>query len=46
MSDPNTPDDEQGAPIGGDETTEENLQADNEVEEDMLKSVDPDEPPA
>lgn len=43
MSTP-TPDD--GAPLGGDETTEENLQADNAVEEDQLESLDPDDPPA
>ncbi|MCT9819767.1 hypothetical protein N3K63_05630 [Microbacterium sp. W1N] len=34
------------APVGGDEITEENLEADNAVEEDMLKTVDPDNPPA
>lgn len=34
------------APLGGDETTEEQLDADNEVEEDMLKSLDPDDSPA
>ena len=34
------------APVGGDETTEEQLQADNAVEEDMLKTLDPDSPPA
>lgn len=32
------------APLGGDETTEEQLEADNEVEEDMLKSLDPENP--
>lgn len=31
-------------PLGGDETTESQLDADNEVEEDMLKSLNPDDP--
>lgn len=35
-----------GAPTGGDETTEQELDADNEVEEDTLKTLDPDAPPA
>lgn len=34
------------APLGGDDTTEEQLDADNEVEKDMLKTLDPDAPPA
>jgi hypothetical protein len=34
------------SPIGGDQTTADQLDADNEVEEDMLKSLDPDAPPA
>ena len=34
------------SPMGGDETTEDQLDADNEVEEDMLKTLDPDAPPA
>ena len=34
------------APLGGDEATEEQLDADNEVEEDMLKSLNPDDAPA
>lgn len=34
------------SPIGGDQTTEDQLDADNEVEEDMLKSLDPEAPPA
>lgn len=42
--DAETPEDD--APLGGDETTEEQLQADNAVEEDMLKTLDPDSPPA
>ena len=33
-------------PTGGDETTEEQLDADNPVEEDTLKTLDPDSPPA
>ncbi len=37
---------EQDAPVGGDETTEDQLQADNPAEEDMLKTLDPDSPPA
>ena len=34
------------APLGGDETTEDQLDADNAVEKDMLKSLDPDDNPA
>lgn len=49
-----TPPDEQpgpdapadGAPLGGDETTEEQLTADNAVEEDSLRMLDPDDTPA
>lgn len=49
-----TPPDEQpgpdapadGAPLGGDETTEEQLTADNAVEEDTLRMLDPDDTPA
>ncbi len=37
---------EEGAPTGGDETTESELEADNAVEEDMLKTLDPDDAPA
>jgi len=37
---------EQDAPIGGDETTEDQLDADNPAEEDTLKTLDPDSPPA
>ena len=37
---------EDGAPVGGDETTEEQLDADNAVEEDTLKTLDPDASPA
>lgn len=36
----------EGAPLGGDETTEEQLGADNEIEDDMLKSLNPDDSPA
>ena len=38
--------DQQDAPVGGDETTEEQLEADNPVEEDTLKSLDPNDSPA
>lgn len=34
------------APLGGHETTRDQLEADNEVEEDTLKTLDPDDPPA
>ncbi len=37
---------EQDNPTGGDETTEEQLDADNAVEDDMLKTLDPDDSPA
>jgi len=37
---------QESAPLGGDETTEDQLEADNEVEEDMLKTLDPDDAPA
>lgn len=37
---------EQDAPTGGDETTEDQLEADNPAEEDTLKTLDPDAPPA
>jgi hypothetical protein len=33
-------------PVGGDETTEEQLEADNPVEEATLETLDPDNPPA
>lgn len=42
--DDETPEDDN--PTGGDETTEEQLEADNPVEEDTLKTLDPDNPPA
>ena len=35
-----------GNPVGGDETTEDQLEADNPVEEDTLQMLDPDNPPA
>ena len=38
--------DEDDAPVGGDETTEEQLEADNPVEEDTLKTLDPGDAPA
>lgn len=34
------------APTGGDEATEDQLDADNAVEEDMIKTLDPGAPPA
>ena len=34
------------SPTGGDATTEEQLEADNPVEEATLESLDPDNPPA
>ncbi|MDT0158183.1 hypothetical protein Q9R19_11155 [Microbacterium sp. ARD32] len=34
------------APLGGDETTEDQLDADTPVERDALKSLDPDDAPA
>lgn len=37
---------EQDDPLGGDETTEDQLDADNPAEEDTLKTLDPDAPPA
>ncbi|MCW3493243.1 hypothetical protein [Microbacterium sp. SSM24] len=37
---------EQDHPIGGDETTENQLQADNPAEEETLKTLDPDAAPA
>ena len=37
---------DQEAPIGGDETTQEQLEADNPAEEDTLKTLDPDNAPA
>ena len=38
--------DDERAPLGGDETTEEQLDADNAVEEDALESLNPDDSPA
>ncbi len=38
--------DGQQAPTGGDETTEEQLEADNPAEEETLKALDPDAPSA
>lgn len=36
----------EGNPLGGDETTEDQLEADNPVEEDTLRMLDPDDTPA
>ena len=46
MSQPREDEHDEDAPIGGDETTEEQLDADNPAEEDTLKTLDPDAPPA
>ena len=40
------PDGEDDAPLGGDQSTEDRLEADTAVEEDALKSLDPDDTPA
>ncbi len=40
------PGERQDSPLGGDETTEEQLDSDNAVEDDTLKTLDPDDPPA
>lgn len=37
---------ERRTPLGGDETTAEQLEADNDVEDDSLKTLDPEDPPA
>lgn len=34
------------APLGGDQSTEDRLEADTAVEEDALKALDPDDTPA
>lgn len=39
-------DDDRDAPLGGDQNTAEQLESDNEVEDDTLRSLDPDNPPA
>lgn len=41
-----SPPDEGDAPLGGTETTEDELTADTAVERDALKSLDPDDTPA
>ncbi|WP_341977512.1 hypothetical protein [Microbacterium sp. LWO13-1.2] len=41
-----SPSDDRGAPLGGDDVTEDQLQADNPTERDTLKSLDPDDSPA
>lgn len=47
MANQKSPDDTQeSAPTGGDQTTEDQLEADNEVEADTLKTLDPDAAPA
>ncbi|WP_300266467.1 hypothetical protein [Microbacterium sp.] len=38
--------DQTRAPLGGDETTEEQLDADNDVEQDTLETLNPDDAPA
>ena len=40
------PGDDQDAPLGGDETTEDQLDADTAVEADAVKALDPDDTPA
>ncbi|WP_309128188.1 hypothetical protein [Microbacterium sp.] len=40
------PGDSGDAPLGGDETTEQQLEADTAVERDALKGLDPDDSPA
>jgi hypothetical protein len=40
--DANTTDDTADAPTGGDESTEDRLEADNPAEEEVLKTLDPD----
>lgn len=37
---------DEGSPLGGDETTEEQLEADTAVDRDALKMLDPDDTPA
>ncbi len=37
---------DESAPAGGDEQTEEQLEADNPVEEDTVKMLDPEDTPA
>lgn len=44
--DDRTADETADEPLGGDETTERQLEADNPAEEDMLKTLDPDNPAA
>jgi hypothetical protein len=39
------PGDQDDAPLGGDRTTQQQLEADTPVEEDALKSLDPDDTP-
>jgi len=37
---------DEDAPLGGDQTTQDQLDADNDVEADMLKTLNPDDSPA
>ena len=46
MTDPRPDEPGSNAPLGGDETTEDQLEADNAAEEDTLATLDPDAPPA
>lgn len=41
-----SPSENGASPTGGDQNTEDQLEADNPVEEDMLKTLNPDAPPA
>lgn len=43
---PQDDDEADRAPLGGDQTTEDQLEADNAVEEDSLKTLDPGAPPS
>jgi len=43
---PRRDDDGDDAPLGGDQSTEDRLEADTAVEEDALKGLDPDDTPA
>jgi hypothetical protein len=41
-----TPDTDSDVPPGGDDTTADQLDADNAVEQDTIASLDPEDPPA
>lgn len=45
-NDDTTPAETEDAPTGGDQATEDQLEADNPVEEDTLKTLDPGDAPA